>query len=232
MKIVDFQWWRCLDGYRLDQTDERFILTPQGRRPMRRTNDDVDRKSFSLTSASGRFEQYRPLEIESLFAIFADTPASPRGMQDFCNRFGLLGEGRPDLAPFGKRTSESALVDDELRHHRRLRTMLHHFQRDDLSELARYWNWSEVSPLIRTELRPGPDGRLEMVLAPPDLIRALWLQFALFACKQARLLRCERCNTPFVVGSGTGRRGTSKWCSNACKVAAFKEREAQREARK
>jgi hypothetical protein len=101
MKIVDFQWWRCLDGYRLDQTDERFILTPQGRRPMRRTNDDVDRKSFSLTSASGRFEQYRPLEIESLFAIFADTPASPRGMQDFCNRFGLLGEGRPDLAPFG-----------------------------------------------------------------------------------------------------------------------------------
>ena len=59
MKIVDFEWWRCLDGYRLDQTDERFILTPQGRRPMRGERWRYDRrKSFSLTSASDRFEQY------------------------------------------------------------------------------------------------------------------------------------------------------------------------------
>ena len=154
--IIDFQWWRCLDGYRLDQTDERFILTPQGRRPMRRTNDDDDRKSFSLTSASDRFEQYRPLEIESLFAIFADTPAIPRGMQDLCNRFGLLGGSRPDLPPLGKPTFQSVGVDDELRHHRTLRRALHHFQTGELSELARYWNSSEVSPLIRAELSGRP----------------------------------------------------------------------------
>lgn len=46
--------------------------------------------------------------------------------------------------------------------------------------------------------------------------------------KRGRVLRCERCGVAFEVGFGTGRRSTSKFCSNACRVAAFKARHAGR----
>lgn len=147
-------------------------------------------------------------------------------MKSFCDRFGLPGGGRPDLR--GGRP-QFVLVDELLRHQRQIRRALSLLQEGDSSALIKYWNSSEGTALIRTELRAGGDGRLEMVFAPPDLIQAMWLQLAQFACSGTKLLRCERCNEPFVVGSGTGRRSTSKYCSNACKVAAFKERHAQAE---
>jgi hypothetical protein len=83
--------------------------------------------------------------------------------------------------------------------------------------------------VIRIELQVRDDGGMEMVFAPPALIQAIWFQFAQHACEGSQLLRCERCSTPFVVGSRTGRRTSSKWCSNACKVAAYQERQAQKE---
>jgi hypothetical protein len=64
-----------------------------------------------------------------------------------------------------------------------------------------------------------------MVLVPPDLMSAMWLQFAQFACSQAQLFRCQRCRKPFLGGTGTGRRRTAKFCLDACKVAAFRERQ-------
>jgi hypothetical protein len=204
MKMVDFPWRRCLDGYRLDDERNR------------------------LSSASDRFEQYRPLEIPGLFAIFAeDTPASAKGMLGFCDGFGLPGGGRPDMATTATPTQQR--VDDLLGDQREMRRALSLLQRGNASELSRGWNSSPARPptLVRIELGATSDGRMEMAFLPPDLIQAMWLQFAQFACSGAQLLRCERCNTPFVVGSGTGRRSTSKWCSNACKVAAFQQRQAQ-----
>jgi hypothetical protein len=204
MQMLEFTWWRCRDGYRLDQNGGRF----------------------GLTSKSDQFEQYRPLEIPSLFVRFAkDTAASARGMQDFCSRFGLLGGGRPDITRRDKPIFESSAVSDFLFQQRIMRRALDLFERGDCSELVNQWNSSQQGlALVRTELRVGPEGRVEMVFVPPDLVRAMWFQFAQFACSQAQLFRCERCNEPFIVGAGTGRRKTAKYCSNACKVAAFKER--------
>ena len=128
------------------------------------------------------------------------------------------------MAPFGRPSRVSVAVDELLNHQRKFRRALSLLLKGDISELAKLWNSSHGSGVIRTELRVGPNEGLEMVFAPPDLIQAMWLQFAQFACSQALLFRCQRCGKPFQVGTGTGRRRTAKFCSNACKVAAFKKR--------
>jgi hypothetical protein len=197
VELVVFRWFACRDGY------------------------DLERKGHHdfLTSASDRFEERRSLQLPNLFSIFADdTPATAKGMQDFCNRYGVPYGGRPSRV--------SVNVDELLNHQRKFRRALSLLRKGDVSELAKLWNSSHGSGVIRTELRVGPNERLEMVFAPPDLIQAMWLQFAQFACSQAQLFRCQCCGKPFQVGTGTGRRRTAKFCSNACKVAAFKKRHA------
>jgi hypothetical protein len=203
MEMADFQWWRCLDGYRISS------------------------KGKGVESASDRFERTRPLKIPGLYAKFAkDTPASPNGMLDFCNRFGLLGGGRFDCAPptDSPPTYVAEAVDLLLQHHWRMRRAINIFEKGDPSELIKYWNSAQEAAWLRVELRREPDGRIGMVFVPPDLIRAMWLQFAQTACSGARLFRCQYCHEPFPIGTGTGRRNTAKYCSNACKVAAFKVR--------
>jgi hypothetical protein len=206
MNLVDFQWHRCVAGYRLEPT---------------KRGDD-----FQLTCASDWFETTHPLKIDTLFAIFAKTQATPKGMKAFCDNYGLLGGGRADIRQSRDSRVQSALVSPFLHKHARFRRAFDLFEKGDNSALVKRWNATDNVALIHSELRVGPEGRLQMVFVPPDLLHALWLQFALHACSEAKLFRCERCNKAFVVGSGTGRRSTSIWCSNACKVAAFKEGKA------
>jgi hypothetical protein len=205
--MIDFEWWRCRDGYHLEIKEKRRYLVP----------------------VSAIFDYYRPLDSGNLFAVFAEAGPTAEGMQSFCNRFGLLGGGRTDLPPLGKPTGENASVDDFLRQHRAMRRAVDLLERRDVCELAKLWNSSDGFPLVRTELRISSDGAIKMVFAPPALAQAMWLQFAEVACSRSQLRRCKRCSTPFVVGSATGRSSSSKWCSNACKVAAYQERQAQKE---
>lgn len=202
MELIEFKWWRCLDGYRLDRS--------------------------GLDSASGRFEHYRPLDTPALFALFADSPHTADGMLQFCNQFGLLGGSRPDITrdlnflP----TKEAVVMDVLLGHHRVMRRALDLLEKSNPSRLVKAWNKAEQAlAFVRTELRIDASGQLRMVLVPPDLIRAMWLQFAEHVCSGTQLFRCARCDKPFTVGTGTGRRRTAMYCSNACKVAAFQARQ-------
>jgi hypothetical protein len=113
-----------------------------------------------------------------------------------------------------------------LAHHAALCRAIDRFQAGDLSGLAQHYNagWG----LLRTELRPQADDDVTVVFVPSSLIQFLWLQLALHAASNAKLRRCEHCSNPFRVGTGTGRRDTAKFCSNACKVAAFRQRHGGR----
>jgi hypothetical protein len=198
MELIDFEWWRCSDGYRPDRR--------------------------GVESASKRFERYRPLETPALFAKFAkDTPASADDMLGFCNRFGLLERAGPPLSPLQTPTYEGVILDSLLRPHAAMRHAVKLFERGNTTELIRRCNEEGLAG-ARIELRKDRNGKLGLRLVPADLIRAMWMQFALHACSDAHLFSCERCGGPFQVGSGTGRRSTAKYCSNGCKVAAFKAR--------
>jgi hypothetical protein len=199
--LIEFEWWRCLDGYRLDR--------------------------FGLASVSDRFQEYRPLDTPALFAKFADTQHSAEGMCAFANQYGLLGGGRPDInRTGGKSKDKSVVMDVLLAHHASIRRAVDLFESNASEQLIKRWNEAEQGPtLLRAELRASPDGGMRMVLVPADLIRAMWLQFAGHVCSGTQLFRCVRCNEPFTVGTGTGRRRTALYCSNACKVAAYQARQ-------
>jgi hypothetical protein len=90
----------------------------------------------------------------------------------------------------------------------------------------------DLDPLVRLKLliergcTTGVDpnnisGRLEIVIRPRNLMVAIALQTVWhLSGEQQRtgveLIQCERCNKPIMVGTGTGRRTTLRFCSPKC----------------
>jgi len=219
MNAISFETSRCRDGYRI-------VLRPPGKKGGRRP--------YYLVATSDRFERLAPLDnFPALFAILADTPANPEGLRKFADNFGLLDSGTATNA-----TKQS--VPNMLHHQWVLKRALAAFEKEDNHELMRllaegkkegsHSSLTITLPgaavgLAQVELRMEAGNKLEAVIVPSSLIQAIWTQFLLHAASNAQLLRCEHCAKPFVVGSGTNRRSTAKYCSNACKVAAFKARQ-------
>jgi hypothetical protein len=217
MEIIEFEATRCLDRYRIrpapkrarPRHDGRLVEMPQWTVP--------GAPEAYIEACSGRFERYNPIRISGLFRIFADAPATAEGMRDFAGEFGL-----PWDADDGSGNVVAADVGPLLAHRAALRAALDRLDAGNATALAdsfsRYWG------RVRLALRPAPEGTVELVLRPLNLIQAMWLQLGLHAASRAKLLRCEHCGTPFRVGTGTGRRDTAKFCSDACKSAAYRAR--------
>jgi hypothetical protein len=206
---VTLTWFRCVDGCRFS------------------------RGNVDIVAKSQRFEEYQPLLIQTedartkngdpsaLFAQFADSKGTPEGMLAFCNKFGIpFGLGVSYAGPGGSvvRRATEVSVQELLAEHAKMRSAFRLFEKGNSRELIQYCNWQAG---LRMDLRRQSDGRLQFSLAPPDLLSGMWYQFVEHACSGARLFRCERCQHPFRVGSGTGRRNTSKYCSKSCGMAAW-----------
>jgi hypothetical protein len=200
MEMIEFEWGRCIDGYRISQDGE------------------------NIEPISRRFEKYRPMSFPVLFQDFIDIPPEGQGALDFSNKFGTLGGavGRYNI-------SESLYLFLLRQEH--LRQAIKLSESADWPALVDLFNTDKYGTFTRgfltPRLRHQPRGKVVLVFEPTNLIQFLWLQFALHLGSGAKLLRCERCGSPFTVGTGTGRRETAKFCSNACKVAAFRNRHAQ-----
>lgn len=188
-----------------------------------------------LTTAGKRwFEVYRPANFPALFQTFVDISPTAEGIREFSNRFGPL------YFPFSRHSIKEieedpsaalihyeADVDESLEEHAELRRATRLLEACELSALVDSYNerWGGRSKRqFLTELRIQPSGKIAPVFVPKDLSQFLWLQFALHAASNAKLMRCGHCGEPFRVGTGTGRLNTAKFCSNACKVGAFRMR--------
>ncbi|MEQ9247469.1 MAG: hypothetical protein RLO21_15915 [Nitratireductor sp.] len=69
-----------------------------------------------------------------------------------------------------------------------------------------------------------PDGQgMAFKLYPSNLIGSLWLQFADIVAVQTDYTRCVSCEKWFLVSPGTGRPD-KKFCSNACRMRAYRNR--------
>lgn len=187
---------------------------------------------------SDRVELYQPPKFPTLFQKFLDKSADAEGMREFAERFGLLeGADREIIV-------EVADLNTMLAYHSAMGRVLKLFNEGKSGELVIAFNngdWGKLRieleiPRNGFRLLPSNDfsehhhlqrfaWRLSSVLVPANLIQFMWLQIAMYAQSNAILLRCDRCASPFLVGTGTGRRDTAKFCSNACKVAAFRQRQ-------
>lgn len=202
-ETVDLRWRRCIDGYR---------FAPGWTSEEHKTGATIFKSNVAnIAPISKRFETYRPLQIPALFAVFARTEPNADGMLEFCNKFGVpkpLAAGLP-----------MGTVNAFLREHRTIRRALSHLEQGDPSELIKHQG--ELVTL-HVQLVQQPNNRLAFALTPADLLSAMWYQLALHACDGTKLFTCERCNKPFIVGSGTKRRSTAKYCSPACGNAAWR----------
>jgi hypothetical protein len=210
--LIDFQWTRCPDNYEI-------VVVKENRRAQKPIAHQV------INAKTERFESYRPLDnFPDLFATFANADSTPKGMLAFCNGFGVLGDLKPGPPPAFGRHIHGQRAEELLQHHSMVRRAFKAFEQNDPRELIKCINMRRFAGATAVRLQQVAHGGIGVAFVPQSLIQAIWLQFALHASSGAQLVRCERCGTPFTVGTHTGRRNTSKYCSNACKVAAFKKR--------
>jgi hypothetical protein len=232
-EVIEFEWTRCLDrdGWVIVPPRSRSRVWPRRKgAPVRTVPAPTD---ASLSTAGKRyFETYSPTEFSALFRIFADKPATAEGMRDFFNTFGPLDWGSDRFGPFEPTAgwcSVQTSLGKVLRHHTALCRAVDLFEAGNLSALSEGFDrggWGR----LHTKLRPGSRGKAAIVWVPYSLIQFLWLQLALCAASDAKLFRCRQCGHPFLVGSTTGRRSKAKYCSDRCRLAAFRRRHSGRTA--
>jgi hypothetical protein len=77
---------------------------------------------------------------------------------------------------------------------------------------------AEQPPVPRLAWTPDPDYRQRLIFTPPNLLGAMWLQFAQAVAGELELYSCENpaCGKFFQRGPG-GRRADATTCSDACR---------------
>jgi hypothetical protein len=74
----------------------------------------------------------------------------------------------------------------------------------------------------------GQAGAPRMVLTCDELRAFMTMEAAMIAMNGARVIHCEHCNNIFLIGPLTGRRSHARFCSDRCRVAAMRSRNASR----
>jgi hypothetical protein len=212
MDLIDFTWWRCVDGYELVS---RVPPALRGSWPSPQPQ--------SIRSKGKLFEPCALFKIPSsaLFRKVAELPCTPEGMVAFANAYGLMTHaGSYAGFPRPKPRSEATALDGMLWQHARLQQGIALFEAGEMRALVRHFNLNLGK--ARHELRLAPNGKVFRVLVPNDLIQALWIQFAAHVESGAELARCLHCGEWHRTGTGIGRRNTLKYCSDICRKAAHR----------
>ena len=90
----------------------------------------------------------------------------------------------------------------------------------DMATAARCAEELQLAPIRR------PGKPLELGIEIDNLLRVVWLQFALAVADNKQYRRCKMCNSPFEVASGENRKDRIT-CSDACRIRAYRNRKAR-----
>jgi transposase-like protein len=66
----------------------------------------------------------------------------------------------------------------------------------------------------------------DLALRPTDLLTTLWLQFAMAVVENKEFRKCESCSRSFELSPEINRM-SRYYCSNACRVKAYRGRKAK-----
>jgi hypothetical protein len=160
------------------------------------------------------------------FIEFANINGSEARLLDFANKFGCLDDRFP---PY---------VAGYLGAAARFQKVLGKFEVDKQTGSKRWLSsFEELRPRVIESLN-GSDlkivptiegGEIQVLLEPPDLLTAIWLQFLLKAANDMTLTHCDSCRN-FIAVAGNLGRSDKRFCSAACKQRDYRRREAEKKA--
>lgn len=217
--LLWLEWERSVNGYTILKPAPDFFDAEEDREP--------DLRDFYLEPESDDTVIYRPFEENSaLFMTFAEVSQTPEGVKDFADRFGLLlkrpkDEYEPEIPiaawlKFIRRMQGATDMWARSREQGSVEHLIEVLSAQSMYQATMY-------------LRPVNDPlRAALHLRPSTLYYGMWMQFAEAVANNAQLRQCARCRKWIAFGSGTGRRESSKFCSPACRRAAWKEAKESR----
>jgi len=200
--LLDFVMVRHTAGYRLVVGGPRasdILLGPASLLPFKGT--------VFIEPAGKTTETYRPFEVgTALFKTVAGLKKSPNSVLKFVNKYGLLC--KPNGIPQRARDN----IEDWYELIDYLKAAIKAWKAGDVSSLS-----VNVYGDVMVQISSQDDGSPAIKMQPRDFRSALLIQFARAATADAELKCCEQCGTWFAVGTGTGRRSTAQFCSDACR---------------
>ncbi len=207
---LDFDWFRCPQGYRIVQAGEIQSQIPNP--------DDL-----WIVPKSDERVSYRPLEKYDLLYIAFASLKTPDAVLTFVNHYGPL---RDSSTAWGDSISEL------LKSARLFRDLLHYKSRGPKKLMSFYVEHQKASlraagltppeddlrklnRLIGTiDLVPDPKKGVRLRLETDVLIAALWWQLAQKLSGDTIIRECRHCGTLFEAGPDTGRRVDATFCSS------------------
>jgi hypothetical protein len=213
--LIDFEWQRDLEGYRLvdaepERTGEPFIhpLHPEWglQKPMLLSGSPA--KPQRVVGLSGRCLKIRPLEGPgggSLFATFTNAAASPAGVLDFINRHGPLTTTAVQTG--------AEPVPGVIEHAQAMRGFIEaaggRVRMADILGAEEMPLSGMNAAVVRDKYTKVPRLRF----SPRNLLDALWMQLAYTLSSGVCARECRQCGVIFTAGPGTSRRGDAEFCS-------------------
>ena len=213
------EWEKSAAGYRISKPEPSSFDAEEDREP--------DMYDIFLTPKHDDTVIYRPFQENSaLFMTLAEVSQTPEGVKAFADRFGLL------LQSPKEKFKDSLPISLWLKSIKRIKAAV-----DLWRGLQESGNIEYLIEVLSREAVPSADMVLRLVndplqaaiyLRPDSLGTGIWLQFLECVANNARLKQCARCQKWIAYGSGTGRRESSKFCSSACRRAAWKSEQESR----
>jgi hypothetical protein len=201
MPAIIFQGATCPDGV-------EFWQAPESDPPdalLRKLRYRTDRRIPVLLEVTNLEE---PISLK-----FVNANSEP-ALLSFFARWGLL------------LPTESLTVKDALEAQRTVKEILVAAGGGSMVDAINIIN-EECPTLVASIRLSGPDGKPRAVLEAPTIWDVILMECIMIAENGVRYAECAHCGTPFLTGPLTWRRSHARFCSDRCRVAAMRVRNAK-----
>ena len=198
----------------LDEVDHEYLI---------KIFEESERRPEFIRAKTPRRSPVKPFKDHTgMFLELANTPLTQSSMLGFAGKFGLLRETSTEYLAHWSRTIRGLKTAVDIWSENKAK--------QDLNELVQAWSGRDgrISLDVRLVKTLYPE-RPNLCLVPATLEDAAWLQFAQAASASQDLKKCRWCTTWFAFGSGTGRKKSAEYCSDRCRVTAFRRRKEAKE---
>lgn len=202
--LIEFEWQKDTEGY-------EFRPGAKVRQPRKTIlTGEPDR----IAARGGALETDQPLKWPGLYKIFAELDGTTASFVGFANKYGPLSKNL-DLLGFWKDAHDHMKWAVKI-------SAVSPFQMPVLAaKEGQEEELTKISLILRANL---PGARPTLILKPPSLLSAMYLQLAQDLISGVSVRACENCGTWFETGGRTRKRSDARFCSDICR-ATFHYRE-------